>query len=216
MELLLHDFGHFKIYQPKDGYHFSYEPFILTMNLKSKSNKKIIDFGSGCGVIAVIVALQNPKSFVYAIEKYEKYIDIIKKNFRVNNIKNAKVLKQIDDIQINSIDYFITNPPYFTKDKFRPSKKYFNERFENEDLSQIILYAKRLLKNKGVLKLTFHPNRFIELVEILKINNFGIKTIQPAYGNVHKKASFVLVEARLASPSHVEFKPPVILDSYTI
>ncbi len=214
--LVLNDFGDFKIYQPKEGYHFSFEPFVLSKDLVFKAPKRIVDFGSGCGIIAIIVSLNNPNSTVYAIEKNKDLREIIEKNIELNGIRNVKVLSSTDVLKTNSIDYFITNPPYFKIGSYRPSKKFFKEKFETEGLDKIIGYAKRILKNKGTLKVSFHSSRFMELIQVLKDNNFGMKTIQPVYGKLNKKASFVVVEASLSSPSHVEFNSPLILDNYTI
>ncbi len=215
-DLVLNDFGTLKIYQPKEGYHFSSEPFVLSKDLVFKTPKRIVDFGSGCGIIAVIVSLNNPKSTVYAIEKNKDLRKIIEKNIKLNGIKNVEVLPSTDALETNSIDYFITNPPYFKIGSYRPSKKFFEEKFETESLDKIIGYAKRILKNKGTIRLSFHPSRFMELIQTLKDTSFGIKTIQPVYGKLNKKASFIVVEASLSSPSHVEFNPPLILDNYTI
>ncbi|AEA33950.1 tRNA1(Val) (adenine(37)-N6)-methyltransferase [Hippea maritima] len=215
MDLILTKFKGFEILQPRYGYHFSAEPFVLTQNLEFKIPKRIVDFGSGCGIISVIVALKNPNSFIYAIEKNSKYIDIIKKNFKINKINNAIVLRDDREIETNSIDYFISNPPYFMEGKFRLSKKYLNEKFESYGgEKQFILYAKRLLKSKGTLRFTFHSTRLIEIIDTLRFNKFGIKTIQPVYGNLNKKSPFVLVEAKFASPDYVEIKPPIVLSQF--
>ncbi len=211
-DVVLNDFGSFKVYQPSKGYHFSFEPFVLSRDLKFKAPKRIIDFGSGCGIIAIILSLNNPNSAVYAIEKNKDLREIIEKNIELNGIRNVKVLSSTDVLETNSIDYFITNPPYFKLGSFRPSKNFFEEKFETESLDKIVGYARKILKNKGTIRLSFHPSRFMELIQVLKNNNFGIKTILPAYGKLNKKASFVVVEASLSSPSHVEFKPPVILN----
>ena len=215
-DVVLNDFGSFRVYQPQKGYHFSFEPFVLSKNLIFKAPKKVVDFGSGCGIIAVIVSLNNPNATVYAIERNENLRKIIEENVKLNDIKNIKVLSSTDVLETNSVDYFITNPPYFKLGSYRPSKNFFEEKFETESLDSIIKHAKRILKNKGIIRLSFHPSRFTELIQTLKDNSFGIKTIQPAYGKLNKKASFVVIEASLSSPSHVEFKPPIILDSYTI
>ena len=215
-DVVLNAFDNFKVYQPNKGYHFSFEPFVLSKNLVFKAPKKIVDFGSGCGIIAIIISLNNPNSTVYAIEKNEDLREIIEENIKLNGIENIKVLSSIDMLEINSIDYFITNPPYFRIGSYRPSKNFFEEKFESDSLDKIIRHAKRVLKNKGTVKLSFHPSRFIELIQVLNDNNFGIKIIQPVYGNIDKKASFIIVEANLSSISHVEFKPPVILNNYAI
>ncbi len=210
-KLVLNDFGYFKIYQPKYGYHFSSEPFVLTCDLEFSQPKVFVDFGSGCGIMAVILALKNPGSFVYAVERSEDYLEIIEKNFIMNGIKNAKAVKSEKDIPANSIDFFLSNPPYFVPERYRVSQKYKLEKFEIESIDSIVKMAKRVLVNKGVLRLSFHPTRMLELVEALKCNSFGLKSITAVHGSPKKSASFLVIEAKLASEDFVVFKPPVFL-----
>ncbi len=214
VDVVLNDFEYFKIYQPKSGYHFSSEPFVLTCNFELYKSKVFVDFGSGCGVIAVILALKNPHSFIYAIERNKDYLEIIDTNFKVNGIKNAKVVESEADIPTNSVDFFLSNPPYFVSERHRVSLKYKLEKFEAEPVGSLVGVAKRVLLNKGTFKVTFHPTRVLELIEALKLNNFGLKTVIPVYGNLRKDASFLVVESKLATHDFVVFKPPVFLDKF--
>ena len=214
MELTLSDFGYFKVYQPKSGYHFSSEPFVLTCDLEFSHPKVFVDFGSGCGIIAVVLALKNPASFVYAVERCEDYLEVIEKNFIINGIKNAKAVKSERDVPTNSVDFFLSNPPYFITEKYRVSQRYRFEKFEVEPISSVVGIAKRVLVNKGVLRVSFHSTRILELVEALKFNSFGLKSITAVHGSPKKSASFLMVEAKLASHDFVIFKPPLFLDEF--
>ncbi len=211
MKLELHEFYSFKIYQPVDGYRFSHEPFLLAYNETLKGKKNIVDFGSGSGIIAILFGMNNRQSVIYAVEKDETYREIITKNVKLNKLENIKIVESIQNIDANSVDLFVSNPPYFNLKGYRPSKKYKLEKF-NDELKDIILGAKRVLKNKGRFKITFHPTRLIELIEVLHKNNFGIKGITPIYGTEKKKACCIIVEALFDSKDHVEFKSPIFLD----
>ena len=66
MNLYSKDFlldGKIVYYQLKKGYRSGIEPIILASNAKKKHNK-ILDMGSGCGSISLIVAYRNPESEV--------------------------------------------------------------------------------------------------------------------------------------------------------
>ncbi len=214
MELELHQFKTFKIYQPKDGYRFAAEPFVLTYSLKGFKSKVFVDFGSGCGIIAILLAKNNPESKIIAIEKNQKMIEVIKKNIQINGTSNISISK-IEDISTNSVDFFITNPPYFTKEAYRISK-FTEEKFEEDGfLNFMIRSARRVLKNKGILKVSYHPTRLIELLETLKDNKFGTKSILPVYGNDKSKASFLVIDAMLSGKDYVEFLSPLFLSRDT-
>ena len=73
MNLYSKDFlldGKIVYYQLKKGYRSGIEPIILASNAKKKHNK-ILDMGSGCGSISLIVAYRNPEAEVIGFEKNE-------------------------------------------------------------------------------------------------------------------------------------------------
>ena len=75
MNLYSKDFlldGKIVYYQLKKGYRSGIEPIILASNAKKKHNK-ILDMGSGCGSISLIVAYRNPESEVIGFEKNETH-----------------------------------------------------------------------------------------------------------------------------------------------
>ncbi len=199
-----------KIYQPTNGYRFSNEPFILTMDIFSH-NKVFVDFGSGCGVIAVLTAKTDKSSMVYAVEKNGQMRDLIKKNMMLNNIDNIEIVENFSSIETNSVDCILSNPPYFAKGNYRESNKFFNEKFENDTLENFFSDAKRVLRNKGTLKISFHPTRIVELIDKLDVFNFGIKSITPVYGQKDKQASFIVVESKFNTKHHTLFKKAIFL-----
>ena len=92
MNLYSKDFlldGKIVYYQLKKGYRSGIEPIILASYAKKKHNK-ILDMGSGCGSISLIVAYRNPESEVIGFEKNETHHKISILNHKENNFKNLK------------------------------------------------------------------------------------------------------------------------------
>jgi len=52
-------------------------------------DKNIIELGSSIGVVSSILAKSNPNANIYTFEADERFIPIIKNNYKLNNIKNA-------------------------------------------------------------------------------------------------------------------------------
>ncbi len=216
MDLELHTFKTFKIYQPKNGYRFSIEPFILAHSLThiinhQNNKKKIVDFGSGCGIIAILAAKRFQSSTIFAIEQNKTFKVIIKKNLTLNDINNV-IIDDIESIKTNSIDIFVSNPPYFTTQGYRFSERYSSEKFSTQvKIEDIIKHAKRVLKNKGTLLLSFHPSRIVELLQILKKHNFGIQYIQPIYGDFDKKACCFIIHSKLSGKDNTQIYEPLFI-----
>ncbi len=201
-----------KIYQPKNGYRFSMEPFVLTKDLNIKDKDTIIDCCSGCGIISILLSKLNRKCRIIAIETNEKMADLIKLNIELNNLENISILDSFNKVKTNSVDMIIANPPYFEQKSFRHSKRFYNEKFETDELDNILNSMKRVIKNKGVLRLSYHTTRFTELVNRLNSSGFGVKTLMPVYGNKKNNASFLIIESKFDSKNYTVFKQPMYLE----
>ena len=213
MELQLHVFNSFKIYQPKYGYHFSMEPFILTKDIEHYNNlKNIVDFGSGSGILSILLSkLLDKKTKIYAIESNKNMAEIIEKNIELNSLRNIEVLQNITEIEKNSVDLIISNPPYFNSN-YRPSKKFYSEKFEKEGFGHCLSLFRGIIKNKGILKISYHPTRMFEVMQKISNNGFGIKNICPVYGNHKNSASFVIIESKFGAKNYIECRKAIYLD----
>ncbi len=207
MELHITRIGSLELIQPKYGYRFSLEPFVLADNAKLKRNDNVVDFGSGCGIIAILIARENPLANVVAVEASDEMRKIIKENCKLNGVSNVTVIESLTSVQTNSVDMLITNPPYFKEGFYRPSPRYKLEKFESIPLKGMLSEFKRILKNRSILRISYHPTRLVELIVELDRHGFGIKTITPAFGNPNRPAQFVVVEAMLAGKHHTKINP---------
>ncbi len=214
MEIELCDFGSFKIYQPKNGYRFSFEPFYLANIESTKQYKVAIDIGSGCGIIAILLSKNTPIEKIFALENNQEYIELIKENIKLNQTTNIEVIDSIEKVPNAYLDLTISNPPYYTKTSYRLSRKYEYQKFEHMPLSELVKDIKPKMKRNALYRLTFHPTRLFELLNILDTNGFGIKTIQSIYGKKNKISKSCIVEAKYLAKTYITIKPPILLEDY--
>ena len=169
-------------HQLKKGYRSGIEPIILAAQVKNNFNT-ILDMGSGCGPISLIVAYRNPNSEVIGFEKNEIHHKISVLNIKENNFENLKF--KIHDNCIfdknyeNYFDLILSNPPFFFKDKVLKSNNISinNSKYISElDLEKWLHNAIFYLKAKGT---AFIINRFENIdfmLEILKKFNLEVTT----------------------------------------
>jgi len=85
---------------------------VLIENMKVIDNAKVLDLGTGIGVIGIIYAILSPSSIVYMSDINERAVKIAKMNVRKYMLPNCKVIKSNLYERINEMfDVVISNPP---------------------------------------------------------------------------------------------------------
>lgn len=95
--------------------------------LKNKQEPVVVDLCSGSGCIAISVAKLFPKAKVYAVEKSHEACVYLKKNIKLNKVKNVELIA--GDMADTSFlkgarpDLVLSNPPYIKKDEIPTLQK---------------------------------------------------------------------------------------------
>ena len=206
--------GKISIIQLKKGFRYGFDAVFLASfvngYLKKLKKKKILlaDVGSGVGTISLIIAYQNDKINITAIENNNTYLEIANENIVRNNFQKKINLMQgdifnIDNDLMNRFDIVVTNPPFYD----RKQKKSENE-LENY-ATRIINYESwiensvKLLKDKGIIFLII-PTQLLE--KSLKF--LGTKTgsfkIFPIWPNQKKSSKRLILLAKKGGASPTE------------
>jgi len=110
-------FKQFSLAHGNPGLKISTEACILGAWAHSFAHGKILDIGTGCGLIPCMLAQSNPDVNIDAIEIHQEVATLA-----LDNIKNSPFKNQIQvinsDIRAlstnNSYDFIISNPPFFS------------------------------------------------------------------------------------------------------
>lgn len=102
------------------------DTFLLIDNLKIKSDNKVLEIGTGTGIVS-IKAAQNGAKEVVSVDINPHAIECAKENIKLNNITNMKVIESnlfenIDD----KYDVILFNTPYLPveEDEHDPDDDY--------------------------------------------------------------------------------------------
>ena len=95
-------------------------------NKKSSSHIKIVDLGTGTGIIAISIAKFIKDITIYATDISKKSLQVALKNAQKHNCEDKIIFLQGDlfrpflgKIEKNSLDVIISNPPYINSDDFK-------------------------------------------------------------------------------------------------
>ena len=205
-----------------NSYSFGIDSILLLDFANMKRGKTLVDIGSGSGVLSLGANSYYDLDKVYAIEIQEEKANLLKKNLELNKVNNIEVInKDLNktNIGINSIDYIITNPPYYKIDDNigNKSEEFLISRQEKYlNLDNIFDFANKTLKDKGKLFMIHKPERMVDI--FTSSGNIKPKRIRFASSTFDKKPQFILIEFVKNAKDGIKIEDPLIIyenDSYS-
>jgi tRNA1Val (adenine37-N6)-methyltransferase len=79
--------GQLRIRQQQPGYRFSIDAVLLAYHARPRPGDRVLDLGTGCGIIPLIMAYRSPQISVYGIEVQEKLSDLARFNVSDNHME---------------------------------------------------------------------------------------------------------------------------------
>jgi len=209
------------IYQIKNGLLFGTDALKLADFICGEHAfgiyKNALEFGTGSGVISLLLARREKIKNIYAVEIQEIYAKLAEYNIKLNGLSDKiKVihgdLKDCDNLYYDnarilphSMDMIFTNPPYIKYDGKADGGAGMLSELEYKNISRreiactvhdVMKSATRLLKNGGDFYIVYRPDRFQSLFSAMISNNITPKKIAFVYANGSSKACLVLIKGR--------------------
>ncbi|HEY7534616.1 MAG TPA: methyltransferase domain-containing protein, partial [Thermodesulfobacteriota bacterium] len=107
-----------KIIQKKHGYRYSQDSLQLVDFARVKKNDDVIDLGTGCGVMSLILAKRGLGKRIVGLEVQKELVELARRNIGINGFQERIEVIEGDIRKVRSLfppgsfDYVITNPPY--------------------------------------------------------------------------------------------------------
>lgn len=193
-------FDGIKIVQDSEGFKFSLDSVLLanfvTLN---KSTKKIMDIGSGNGIIPILLSLKTDAHIDGVEIQRECYLNSLE-SIKLNKMENISIFN--DDIkdfyktlESDTYDVVVSNPPYFMGNihNINEMKKIARHSL-SLDYKDVIVISKKILKNNGLLSIVHRPENLMDILMFMRANNIEPKKIRFVYPYKGKNANILLVE----------------------
>ncbi|WP_296112019.1 tRNA1(Val) (adenine(37)-N6)-methyltransferase [uncultured Anaerococcus sp.] len=204
-----------KMIHVDDSYSFGIDSILLGDFAKMKKGKTLLDIGSGNGILALMANSLYDLKRVIAVEIQEEKAKILQKNIDLNNIDNIEIINNdLNKIKFkeNSLDYIITNPPYYKIGQNIKNKdmEYLISRQELFlKLDDIFAFANKTLKDRGKLFMIHKPERMVEIFN--KAANVKPKRIRFVSSTFDSKPQFILVEFVKNAKEGIKIEDPIII-----
>lgn len=193
----------YHIYQDPNMFSFSLDSMLIADFVEIKKNsKKIMDLGTGNGVIPMYLTLKT-KVPIYGIEIQETVLELAKKSVFENKLDDQITLLQRDikgiHKEFKSFDIVVSNPPYFKyKDSSITNKTPYKTIARHEvfiTLEELIFEASKLLKTKGSFYLIHKPDRLTDCLVLLRKHGLEPKRLRLVYPKKNTNPNHILIEA---------------------
>ena len=210
-----------KIIQDKSNFKFGIDAVLLSDFAKNINKKsKVIDLGTGTGIIPILLTAKTQASKIYGIEIQEKLCDMAKRSVKLNKLEdkieiiNIDLKKSTELFEKNSIDAIVTNPPYqkintgLIGEQEEISIARHEIKCTIEDICQV---AKYLLKDLGEIYIVHRPERLVDIIYSMKQNNLEPKKLRFVHPNATDKANLILIKAIKNAKPFLHIEKPLII-----
>ena len=210
-----------KIIQNTEGFCFGIDAVLLSDFAKEiKKDSKVLDLGTGTGILSILLSGKTNLSKIYGIEVQEEVAQMAERSVKLNNLedkieiinKNIKDIKE--DFKKNSFDAIVTNPPYKKIETGKTNErenKYISRHEVTASLEDFIKISFDMLKDKGSLYMVHRPERLAEIIYCLKVNKLEPKKIRFVHSNIEEEPKLVLIKAVKNAKEFMKVEKPLFV-----
>ncbi|MBI9088161.1 MAG: tRNA1(Val) (adenine(37)-N6)-methyltransferase [Desulfobacterium sp.] len=209
--------------QPENGYRFSVDPVILAAHAPPQPGERIVDLGTGCGIMPLILSHRYPETRITGIELQEELATLARKNMAENRVSGrisilTKDIRTLGPSDLGGcVDLVITNPPYKKKKSGRinPDPQKAIARHEIElTLAGLLETTARILTPGGRFIIIFPADRLGELMQGMEQNSMGPGTARFVHTQIDGSAKRVILTGiKNQHPSFTVLPPLFLQDS---
>ena len=210
----LDDLGrkNYKIIQNPDGFCFGMDAVLLSGYAKVKKGQRVLDLGTGTGIIPILLEAKTEASHLTGLEIQEKSADMARRSVRYNDLED-KISIVTGDIKeagslfgAASFDVVTSNPPYMIG-----GHGLQNPSMPKTIARDVVRAASTVLVPGGYFYMVHRPFRLAEIITAMTKYQLEPKRMRFVYPYVDKEPNMVLIEAKKGANSRVTVEKPLIV-----
>jgi tRNA1Val (adenine37-N6)-methyltransferase len=210
--------GAVRVIQKKTGYRFSLDALILSDFIRLKDRSRILDLGTGSGILALILAGTYPHSQITALELAAEFIDLARRNNILNQYQDRISIIRGDLCQLpgfmkkGTFDAVVSNPPYrpLHRGRINPNPQKAMARHEiRVTLPRLLESVAHALRVGGKWLVIYPAWRLVSLLALSRQHRLEPKKIRLVHSFQDKEAEWVLLEAIYQGREELKVLPPL-------
>ena len=210
----------YKIIQHPDKFCFGMDAVLLSGFAKAKEGEKVIDLGTGTGIIPILMEAKNKNAHYTGLEIQTESADMAQRSVSLNelddkiSIVNGDIKDAVDIFGAASYDVVTTNPPYMTEHHGLKNPNDSKAIARHEllcSLEDVIRISSKLLIPGGRFYMVHRPFRMAEIFNLMCQYKIEPKRMKLVYPFIDKEPNMVLIEGARGGKSRLTVEKPLIV-----
>jgi tRNA1Val (adenine37-N6)-methyltransferase len=215
----LHRNGYYIIQDPK-RFCFGMDAVLLSGFAKAYAGEKVLDLGTGTGIIPILMEAKTESSDFTALEIQEESADMARRSVAYNHLEDRIniVTGDIKDASkifgASSFDVVTTNPPYMIGDHGISPASGAKAIARHEvlcTLDDVLRESAKLLVTGGRFYMVHRPFRLAEIMAKMVEYKLEPKRMKLVYPYIDREPNMVLIEGVRGGKSRMTVEKPLIV-----
>ncbi len=212
--------GQVTVKQSRTGYRYSIDAVILAGHVRPRPADRIVDLGTGCGIIPLIIGFRHPGVKLYGVEIQQDLADIARANVKANHLEKRVEILPADmrtlkpSIVSGPVDQVVSNPPYhrISTGRINPDSQRAIARHELKvTLEDVLKAAEAMLRTAGKFVCIYGSDRLVDLFARMRACHIEPKFVRLIHSKAGTDARLALVEGVKRGNSGLIVGPPLLI-----
>lgn len=228
MDCLIHDgeriddigFGNLRLIQKPEDFCYGIDAVLLATFADAGKNDRIVDLGTGTGIIPMILSHRTEASEIIGVEVQLDSYERGRRNVALNALEGRVRLIHSDIKHLvkeklaekHSFDVVLTNPPYVKGDgglKNKEKAKTVARHETTAGLADFICEASLLLRDRGDFYMVHRPNRLVDICILCRQHKLEPKELRLVSPNRDTAPNILLLHCVKHGRPELRFLDPL-------
>lgn len=209
-----------RIIQHPGRFPFAIDAVLLAHFATVRGQAKVLDLGTGCGVIPLLIAARHPKPYIIGLEIQPETADMACRSVALNGLGDRIRIDCGDYRQVGRLyghggfDLVTMNPPYREpgRGQVSPEEARAVARHETTgSLAEAIHATASAVRFGGRVAVVFLAERLSDLVVRLREQRLEPKRLRMVHPRAERPANLLLLEAIKGGGPGLAVEPPLVV-----